>query len=163
MKTRTILLAGAAMACMAQGAAAQEDLHFINCGSNDAAEAAVQAKHVAAWEAENPEFKVNMEYVPWGQCQEKAITLASAGSPAALAYLGSRVLPQLADAGLIEPVELSEEEAASYEPSVLGTISFNGQYWGVPRAFRPGRCSTTRICSNRPGWICPTGHRPGMT
>ncbi|WP_372799969.1 ABC transporter substrate-binding protein [Paracoccus seriniphilus] len=135
MKTRTILLAGAAMACMAQGAAAQEDLHFINCGSNDAAEAAVQAKHVAAWEAENPEFKVNMEYVPWGQCQEKAITLASAGSPAALAYLGSRVLPQLADAGLIEPVELSEEEAASYEPSVLGTISFNGQYWGVPRAF----------------------------
>ena len=135
MNFKSVLLAGVAITGLSQAAAAQEALHFINCGSDDAAEAAVQAEYVAAWQAENPGFEVNMEYVPWGQCQEKAITLASAGAPAAMAYLGSRALPQLAEAGLIRPVELSEEEAASYEPSVLSTVQFDGNTWGVPRAF----------------------------
>ena len=135
MTFKTALLAGSATFLLGQAAAAQTEITFINCGGNDGPVPEVQNADVAEWEAANPDYKVVQEYVPWGQCEEKAITLASAGDPAGLAYLGSRTLPQLSEAGLILPIEMSEEEQASYEPSVLSTVQFNGEIWGLPRAF----------------------------
>ena len=49
------------------------------------------------------DYTVRVEYVPWGQCQEKSITLASAGDAPAISYMGSRVLKQLAESELIVP------------------------------------------------------------
>ncbi|KMW60720.1 Inositol transport system sugar-binding protein [Candidatus Rhodobacter oscarellae] len=135
MSIRTVLLAGAAALAVGQSASAQTEISFINCGAPDGVTPEMQNSDIAEWEALNPDYKVLQEYVPWGQCQEKAITLASAGDPVGLAYLGSRTLPQLADAGLIVPVEMSEAEQNSYEPSVLSTVKFNGGIWGLPRAF----------------------------
>ena len=130
-----LLTTTAAALTLATGAAAQEVIDIINCGDGGGGEAAVQQTDIDAWLAENEGYEVTVEYVPWGQCQEKSITLAASGNPPAVAYMGSRVLKQLADAELIRPFELSEEEAASYEPSVLGTVQFDGQIWGLPRAF----------------------------
>jgi multiple sugar transport system substrate-binding protein len=73
--------------------------------------------------------------IPWGQCQEKATTLAAAGNAPALSYLGSRTLAQLSQADLIKSFELTDEEKASYAGPVLGTVTYDGKIWGVPRAF----------------------------
>ena len=59
-------------------------------------------------------FKTDIEYVPWGQCQEKATTLSSAGNPAAIAYMGSRTLKQLAANDLILSHDLSDESVVAF-------------------------------------------------
>ncbi|MCJ8323161.1 MAG: sugar ABC transporter substrate-binding protein [Rhizobiales bacterium] len=114
--------------------AAETELHMIQCGDNtwggDFAE-----KHIAEWEAQNPGFKVNLEYLAWGQCQDKAKTLAAAGNAPALAYMGSRTLKQLAKNNLIIPINMTDADKATYAPPVLGTVTADGQVWGAPRAF----------------------------
>ncbi|MEJ6391992.1 sugar ABC transporter substrate-binding protein [Gymnodinialimonas sp. 2305UL16-5] len=129
------LLAGLSGLAVTASAQAQEEIQFINCGANDGEAPALQTEHINAWLAENPGYTVTEEYVPWGQCQERAITLASAGDPPALAYLGSRTLPQLAESELILPIPASDELINSYRESVRSTVQFDGQMWGLPRAF----------------------------
>ena len=90
---------------------------------------------IEEWEADNPDYKVEIELVGWGQCQDKATTLAIAGDPVALAYMGSRVLKQLAQNDLIVPVPMSEDEKATYYPHIVSTVTFDGQQWGLPVAF----------------------------
>lgn len=135
MKTRLAILTSTAMTLLAGAAAAQEDIHIIICGAGADEQNPVAEAHAATWTESNPDYGVSFEYVPWGSCQERAITLASAGDPPAAAYMGSRVLPQLADSGLIVPFDLTEDELATYEPSVISTAQVNGQTWGLPRAF----------------------------
>jgi len=88
-----------------------------------------------AFEAKYPGVTVNAEAVPWGTCQDKSMTLAAAGDPVGLAYIGSRTLKQLGRSGLIIPVDISDEMQALYQPGVLATVSDNGQFWGFPHAF----------------------------
>jgi multiple sugar transport system substrate-binding protein len=129
------IVAAAAVLLSASAAFAQDQkMHFTICG-DDSWAGDVTAKYVAEWESMNPGYVVNIEYVPWGQCQEKATTLAAAGNAPALSYLGSRTLPQLSDAGLIKSFELTQEERDGYAGPVLGTVTYNGKIWGVPRAF----------------------------
>ena len=66
MKMKPILLGGA-VALGSAGMAWSQDvtIHMINCGAIADQGTSVQAEHVAAWEAANPGFKVNVEYVPW--------------------------------------------------------------------------------------------------
>ena len=120
---------------MAGGAGAQERLHKINCGDDQGGDIVVQNRLIEEWEAKNPGFDVDVEYVPWGQCQSKSLTLAQAGDPPAIAYMGSRTLKQLAESELIIPVAMTDEERATYAPPILGTITANGEQWGLPRAF----------------------------
>ncbi|MDO6591897.1 ABC transporter substrate-binding protein [Loktanella sp. D2R18] len=136
MKKYTVTLGAALMATTAGVSAANaEDMHMIMCGDDTTPGIAVQADLISEWEAANPNYDVVVEFVPWGQCQEKSMTLAAAGNPAALAYLGSRTLKQLAQNDLIVPVNLTEEEAATYAAPILGTVTWNDQQWGLPRAF----------------------------
>jgi len=111
---------------------AETELHFIMCGGEIRA-----ADQRAADEfiAENPDVKVNIDAVPWGTCQDKSLTLAAAGDPPSLSYMGSRTLKQLAKNDLIVPVEISDEQAALYQPGILATVSDGGQLWGYPHAF----------------------------
>ncbi|WP_045393014.1 ABC transporter substrate-binding protein [Falsirhodobacter sp. alg1] len=136
MKKLTSILGAAVVAgTSATGAFAAEPLHMIMCGDDTTPGIPVQQGFIDEWVEQNPDFTVNVEYVPWGQCQEKSMTLASAGNPPALAYMGSRTLKQLATNGLIVPVDLTDEEKASYAAPILGTVSFDGKAWGLPRAF----------------------------
>ncbi len=109
-----------------------EEVHMIMCGGEiREADKAV----IAAFEASHAGVTVNAEAVPWGTCQDKSMTLAAAGDPVGLAYIGSRTLKQLGRSGLILPVSISEEKQALYQPGILNTVSDGGQFWGFPHAF----------------------------
>jgi len=109
-----------------------EEVHMIMCGGEiREADKAV----IAAFEASHAGVTVNAEAVPWGTCQDKSMTLAAAGDPVGLAYIGSRTLKQLGRSGLILPVNISEEKQALYQPGILATVSDGGQFWGFPHAF----------------------------
>jgi len=135
--TKTIGLMAVSMLALASattGAFAQDvkEIAFINCGDELTAG---YADSFAEWEAANPGFKVVPEIVGWGQCQDKVTTLAAAGTPVALAYVGSRTLKQFAENDLIVPVPMSDEEKAAYYNYVPDTVTFDGTQWGVPVAF----------------------------
>ena len=119
-----LLLSGTAMSAQAQ------DLHFIMCGGEvrDADQAVVDQ-----FIADNASVTVNLEAVPWGTCQDKSLTLAAAGDPPSIAYMGSRTLRQLANNDLIVPANINPE--TKYQPGVLNTVTIEGTAWGYPHAF----------------------------
>jgi multiple sugar transport system substrate-binding protein len=109
-----------------------QTIAFVSCGDKVSD---VHTGLIATWEAANPGFKVATEAVGWDQCQDKVTTLAAAGTPVGLAYVGSRTLKQFAQNDLIVPIPMSAEEQATYFPYVVGTVTTDGQQWGVPVAF----------------------------
>ena len=129
--TKTLMVAASMLGATAVTAQAQE-LQFIMCGGEvRPADQVVIDK----FQADNPGVTVNMEAVPWGTCQDKSMTLAAAGDPPSVAYMGSRTLKQLAGNGLIVPAKITPEMEALYQPGVLKTVSDGGKYWGYPHAF----------------------------
>ena len=122
------LLSSSATLAMADSHATE--LHFIMCGGE--VRAADQAV-VDQFEADNDGVTVNLEAVPWGTCQDKSLTLAAAGDPPSIAYMGSRTLRQLANNDLIVPAQI--DEATPYQPGVLNTVTIEGTAWGYPHAF----------------------------
>ncbi len=128
--TRTLLLAATLLGGTAVAAGATE-LSVILCGDARPADQAVVDK----FQADNPDIKVSIEQVPWGTCQDKAMTLAAAGNPVGLAYIGSRTLLKLSKDDLIVPAEISADMVDKYQPGVLKTVSSGGKYWGYPHAF----------------------------
>ncbi len=122
-----LLSTGAGMA-VADGHA--QELHFIMCGGEvREADQAVVDQFVA----DNDGVTVNLEAVPWGTCQDKSLTLAAAGDPPSIAYMGSRTLRQLANNDLIVPAQISGD--VMYQEGVLNTVTIEGAQWGYPHAF----------------------------
>ena len=121
----TVLLGATALPAMAK------DVHYIMCGDVRQAE----KDGVAAFMAANPGVTVNLEFLPWGTCSEKAMQMAAAGDPPAMAYIGSRFLKQLSKADQILPIELTAEQEAAYNPGILSTVEDGGKRWGFPHAF----------------------------
>ena len=121
-----VMVAGSTLSIQAQ------ELHFIMCGGEirDADQTVVDA-----FTAANPGVTVNIEAVPWGTCQDKSLTLSSAGDPPSIAYMGSRTLRQLANNDLIVPAQISDETRGAYQPGILNTVTVEGTEWGYPRAF----------------------------
>jgi len=135
MTKHSILLGGAVVALLASTAMSFADdkpVSMIQCGD---AIAETYPALITQWEAKNPGYKVNVEIVGWDQCQDKVTTLAAAGTPVALAYVGSRTLKQFADSDLIIPITFTDAEKAAYYPHILDTVTYNGQQWGIPTAF----------------------------
>lgn len=133
MKLHYHAMAIVAGATLATGALAEDkSIHFIQCGSEIAE---TYPELIAAYEADNPGIKIDVEVVDWGQCQDKATTLASAGDPAAMAYVGSRTLKQFRLNDLIVPIDMTEEEKSSYWPNILSTVESDGEVLGLPTAF----------------------------
>ena len=122
-----LLSSGASMALADSHAT---ELHFIMCGGEvRAADQAVVDQFIA----DNEGVTVNLEAVPWGTCQDKSLTLAAAGDPPSIAYMGSRTLRQLANNDLIVPANIPAD--APYQPGVLNTVTIEGTTWGYPHAF----------------------------
>ncbi len=120
------ILAGSTLSLQAQ------ELHFIMCGGEVLP---ADQRTVDAFVADNDGVTVNIEAVPWGTCQDKSLTLAAAGDPPSLSYMGSRTLRQLAVNDLIIPAEISEDTRGAYRPGILNTVTIEGTEWGYPRAF----------------------------
>ncbi len=125
-------LIGLALAGTTALPALAADISWIYCGDRiDPA----HEKYIAEWNTANPDTPVKAEVVGWAQCQDKATTLAAAGSPAAIAYVGSRTLKEFALNDLIVPVPMTDEEKAAYYPNIVETVTFDNNQWGVPIAF----------------------------
>ena len=135
MKPSLTLLAGAT-ALLASTAlpsiASAKDISFIYCGE---AINPVHAKAFKEWNDKNPDAKVAPELVGWEQCQDKTTTLAAAGNPVGIAYVGSRTLKQFANNDLIVTVPMTDAEKASYQPHIVDTVTIGDKQWGVPIAF----------------------------
>ncbi|MEK1869190.1 MAG: ABC transporter substrate-binding protein [Ensifer adhaerens] len=133
---KTGVLALALLGSTALGAvtakAADQEISWIYCGDTMDA---VHAKYIKQWEEKNPGWKVTPEVVGWAQCQDKATTLAAAGTPVAMAYVGSRTLKEFAQNELIVPVPMTEDEKKTYYPNIVDTVTFDNNQWGVPIAF----------------------------
>ena len=74
---------------------------YLSCGDT------MQPAHeefIKTWEAANAGYKIQAEVVGWDQCQDKVTTLAAAGTPYGIAYVGSRTLKQFAQNDLIVPI-----------------------------------------------------------
>ena len=112
--------------------AADKTISFVECGDKMSA---VHTDLIAKWEAANPGFKVAGEAVGWDQCQDKVTTLAAAGTPVGLAYVGSRTLKQFSKNDLIVPIPMTDDEKKAYFNFVAETVTSNGKQWGVPVAF----------------------------
>ena len=123
-----VLMSSAASMVAADGDATE--LHFIMCGGE--VRAADQAV-IDQFEADNAGVTVNLEAVPWGTCQDKSLTLAAAGDPPSIAYMGSRTLRQLANNDLIVPANILGD--VIYQEGVLNTVTIEGTEWGYPHAF----------------------------
>ncbi|MDE9449228.1 sugar ABC transporter substrate-binding protein [Aliiroseovarius sp. Z3] len=121
-----LLLSGSAMTASAD----TTELHFIMCGG-EVREA--DQKTVDEFVAKHEGVTVNLEAVPWGTCQDKSLTLAAAGDPPSIAYMGSRTLRQMANNDLIVPANISAD--TPYQDGVLNTVTIEGQAWGYPHAF----------------------------
>jgi multiple sugar transport system substrate-binding protein len=135
MSTMTKVTLGAAAMLMAGTAlamAADQTISWIYCGDTIDP---IHQKYIKEWETKNPGWSVKPELVGWDQCQDKATTLAVAGNPVAMAYVGSRTLKQFAENDLIVPVPMTDDEKKSYYPNIVGTVTFQDTQWGVPIAF----------------------------
>lgn len=128
MAVSALALASAAPAAYAQ----DQEISFIVCGDEIDS---LYVDYIAEWEAANAGWKIAPEVVGWGQCQDKVTTLAAAGTPVSLAYVGSRTLKQFALNDLIVPVPMTDEEKAAYYNYVPDTVTFDGTQWGIPVAF----------------------------
>ncbi|MDG1425657.1 MAG: sugar ABC transporter substrate-binding protein [Paracoccaceae bacterium] len=132
MKSIKLLTVGAAMLAGSVISAQATELHFIMCGGEiRQADQTV----VDAFVAKHDGVSVNIEAVPWGTCQDKSLTLAAAGDPPSIAYMGSRTLRQLANNGLIVSAQISDDVIGAYQPGILNTVTVKGTHWGYPRAF----------------------------
>ena len=132
MKSIKLLTVGAAMLAGGAISAQATELHFIMCGGEiRQADQTV----VDAFVAKHDGVSVNIEAVPWGTCQDKSLTLAAAGDPPSIAYMGSRTLRQLANNGLIVSAQISDDVIGAYQPGILNTVTVKGTHWGYPRAF----------------------------
>jgi multiple sugar transport system substrate-binding protein len=137
MSKHSMILGGAMVALLASAAphaayADDKPVAMIQCGDTLAE---TYPDLISKWEAKNPGYKVSVELVGWAQCQDKVTTLAAAGTPVALAYVGSRTLKQFADSDLIIPITYTDDEKKAYYPHILDTVTYNGQQWGIPTAF----------------------------
>ncbi|WP_237151772.1 ABC transporter substrate-binding protein [Oryzibacter oryziterrae] len=125
-------LAAALLSTTSLALAEDTTITFIQCG--DSVDP-TYPPFISEWESKNPGFKVNIEPVGWDQCQDKVTTLAAAGNPPDLAYVGSRTLKQFASNDLIVPVPMSDADKAGYYPNIPDTVTFQGNQWGIPVAF----------------------------
>lgn len=126
----TVALVMAFLPAIAQ--AADKPISFVECGDKMSA---VHTDLIAKWEAANPGFKIAGEAVGWDQCQDKVTTLAVAGTPVGLAYVGSRTLKQFSKNDLIVPIPMTDDEKKAYFNFVAETVTSDGKQWGVPVAF----------------------------
>ncbi|MGK9263349.1 ABC transporter substrate-binding protein [Sinorhizobium meliloti] len=128
----TLALLGSTALGSVAAQAADQEISWIYCGDTIDP---IHEKYIKEWEGKNPGWKVTPEVVGWAQCQDKATTLAVAGTPVGMAYVGSRALKEFAENELIVPVPVTEDEKKGYYPNIVDTVTFEGTQWGVPIAF----------------------------
>lgn len=128
-----------AMSVVTVGASAQTVVKFWthqNTAWNESYEGLI-----AEFEAANPDIKIEYSYFPWDDFESKIQTSLLAGDAGADVYeaWGGWMMDFSTTGSLAEvPAELMNDLLEdSYEP-VLGTLTHDGKYYGVPVEFNSG-------------------------
>jgi len=87
------------------------------------------------FEEENPGIKVEYEDFPFGEYNDKLLTLFAAGNPPDVMYVHESVINSWATAEFIQPVDGMpgvEEEASAMYPWAKDLFTVDGQLYGLP-------------------------------
>lgn len=79
---------------------------------------------------------VNVEYVGWGNREEKLLLQTTAGVPPDIFMNGAQHICELAKAGLVEPLDARFEawgkDIRDFHPVTLGSSTWEGHHYGLP-------------------------------
>lgn len=89
---------------------------------------------IAAFEAENPNIKVEQTIVSWGEAHSQFITSVAAGVAPDLAMMGGAWAVEFYNMGAFAPAgdNLPAGFADQFLPAALEAIQFDGELYGVP-------------------------------
>ncbi len=95
---------------------------------------------IAEFEAENPDIRVEYEWVPAGQMEEKLLTELAAGVGPDLWHVRDRSFLTFQNVGAMAPVmpeafgvETLEDLLALYDPGVTDAYTVDGVLYGIPK------------------------------
>lgn len=90
----------------------------------------------AAFEAANPDIKINIEVVPWDTLLQRLTTDVAGGSAPDLSIIGTRWLLDFASQGIAEPVDayLTPEFKATFIDTFMSPGVIDGKTMGLPVA-----------------------------
>jgi multiple sugar transport system substrate-binding protein len=89
-----------------------------------------------AFEAANPDTKIQIEVVPWDELQQKLTTDISAGANADLSIIGTRWLLDFVSQGIVTPLDsyVTPEFKGRFIETFLTPSVMNGKVYGLPIA-----------------------------
>lgn len=90
----------------------------------------------AAFEAENPDIKINIEVVPWDTLLQRLTTDIAGGAAPDISIIGTRWLLDFAEQGIAEPVDdyLTPEFKDTFIDTFMAPSVIDGQIMGLPVA-----------------------------
>ena len=125
------LLAALLGACAPQE---RQEINFVFMRTSDNTEPYWQ-EVIAAFEAENPNIKVNLFIFKWEEGQQRIQEMIDQGNPPTLARVATRWIPQYEAAGLLEPVDeyISSDFRSQFFPLLIDEGSqYEGRTFGLP-------------------------------
>ncbi|MBI9045965.1 MAG: sugar ABC transporter substrate-binding protein [Anaerolineaceae bacterium] len=112
----------------------EEPIKLVFLRSGDEGEKNIVGPQIKAFTKETG-IEVDMVMVPWGQGFQKMMTMVGSGNAPDVTYTGSRYIPSLAEMGAIIPIDVPAERQDEYTDSIWGMVTWNGEIYGIPRAF----------------------------
>jgi multiple sugar transport system substrate-binding protein len=90
----------------------------------------------AAFEAENPDIKINVEVVPWDTLLQRLTTDIAGGASPDISIIGTRWLLDFAEQGIAEPIDsyLTPEFKSTFIDTFMAPSVIDGQIMGLPVA-----------------------------
>ncbi|RYH07559.1 sugar ABC transporter substrate-binding protein [Tropicimonas sp. IMCC6043] len=90
----------------------------------------------AAFEAENPDIKINIEVVPWDTLLQRLTTDIAGGTAPDISIIGTRWLLDFAEQGIAEPVDdyLTPEFKDTFIDTFMAPSVIDGKIMGLPVA-----------------------------
>src|ERR1700743_1183671 len=128
-----MLMAGVSLlaAAWAQAATVRVTIAEYSKGTGPYFEAAAKA-----FEAKNPDTKIQLEVVPWDSLQQKLTTDISPGHNADISIIGTRWLLDYVSQGLVAPLDsyITPDFKARFIPTFLSPSVMDGKTYGLPIA-----------------------------
>lgn len=89
---------------------------------------------IAAFEAENPNIKIEQTIVSWGEAHSQFLTSVAAGVAPDMAMMGGAWAVEFYNMGAFAPAgdNLPADFADQFFPTALDAIQFDGELYGVP-------------------------------
>ena len=119
------------------------------CGGSGAKETAADAKQtITVWgfgtegeklqevadeyEKKNPNITVKVTPIGWDVAHQKLVSAAAAGTLPDMAQMGTTFMGEMADLGVLEPVDTKKFDKGDFFPAAWGNNVFDDKVYGVP-------------------------------